>query len=145
MQLLVDTNLLVRSVEHVHPLIRTARTALKRLYSQGHELCVTPQNLSEFWNVSTRPLERNGLGNTIAATDRLTSRIETFFTILPDSIETYRQWRRLVVVHEVNGAKVHDAKLVATMLVYNISNIVTFNGNDFKRFPGITVIDPAEI
>jgi predicted nucleic acid-binding protein len=40
---------------------------------------------------------------------------------------------------------VHDAKLVATMLVYNISNIVTFNGNDFKRFPGITVIDPAEI
>ena len=93
----------------------------------------------------TRPLERNGLGNTIAATGRLTSRIETFFTILPDSIETYRHWRRLVVTYEVKGAKVHDAKLVATMLVYEISHILTFNGNDFKRFPGITALDPTEI
>ena len=92
-----------------------------------------------------KTLGGNGLGNTIAATGRLTSRIETFFTILPDSIETYRHWRRLVVTYEVNGAKVHDAKLVATMLVYEISHILTFNGNDFKRFPGITAIDPTQI
>jgi predicted nucleic acid-binding protein len=145
MRILVDTNPLVRSVERMHPLRRVARTALMRLYSQGHELCVTPQNISEFWNVCTLPVEKNGLGNTIATTDRLTSRVETFFTILPDSIETFRHWRRLVVTHEVKGAKVHDAKLVATMLVYQISHIVTFNADDFARFPAITVLDPAKV
>lgn len=145
MQLLVDTNPLVRSVERTHPLKRVARAALMRLYAQGHELCVTPQNIGEFWNVCTRPIQNNGLGNTIAITDRLTLRIETFFTLLPDSIETFRQWRRLVLTHEVKGAKVHDAKLVATMLAYQISHIVTFNVSDFARFPGITVIDPAQV
>jgi hypothetical protein len=28
------------------------------------------------------------------------------------------------------------------MNAYGISQILTFNGNDFKRFSGITVIDP---
>ena len=126
MRILVDTNPLVRSVEHAHPLKRTARIALVRLYQQGHELCVAPQNISEFWNVCIRPAERNGLGNTVVATDRLVSRIENFFSVLPDSTTTYRAWRRLVVTHDVKGAKVHDAKLVATMQVYRITAILTF-------------------
>src|ERR1039457_680365 len=105
MRILVDTNVLVRSVERAHPFMRIARDSLRHLYEEAHELCVTPQNVSEFWNVCTRPLKMNGLGNGISATDRLAARIESFFTILPDSIETFRRWRELVVAHEVKGAK----------------------------------------
>jgi predicted nucleic acid-binding protein len=144
MRILVDTNVLVRSVERAHPLMRIARNSLRHLYEEAYELCVTPQNVSEFWNVCTRPLKMNGLGNGIPATDRLASRIESFFTIVPDSIETFRRWRELVVAHEVKGAKVHDARLVAAMMVHRINAILTFNPSDFVRFSEIKVLDPAQ-
>ena len=67
----------------------------------------------------------NGPGGTVAKTDRPTSRIETLFTVLPDPIEAFREWRMLVVTHEVKGAKVHDARLVAIMLVHEVPSILT--------------------
>jgi predicted nucleic acid-binding protein len=36
-------------------------------------------------------------------------------------------------------------RAVAAMQVYGISHILTFNKDDFKRFPSITVVTPAEI
>jgi predicted nucleic acid-binding protein len=83
MPVLVDTNILVRAVQRNHPLMRTARQALRALVYKGEELCVTPQNIAEFWNVCTRPAEANGSGNSIAATDRLTARIELFLRCFP--------------------------------------------------------------
>lgn len=118
---------------------------MRHLVREGDELCVAPQNIAEFWNVCTRPADANGMGNSIAVTDRLTSRIEMFFTVLPDSVEAFRQWRRLVVEHEVRGAKVHDARLAALMLAHGVNRIMTLNGADFRRFPGIGVIDPAQV
>jgi predicted nucleic acid-binding protein len=145
MRILVDTNILVRAVERRHPLMRMARQALRSLVQQGNELCVAPQNIAEFWNVCTRPVEVNGLGNSIAATDRLAARIETFFTLLPDSMETFQHWRRLIVLYEVKGAKVHDARLIAIMQTYGLQQLLTFNAVDFSRYAGIQVIDPASV
>lgn len=82
-----------------------------------------PAKHQEFWNVCTRPVNLNGLGNSITATDRLASRIETFFTVLPDSMEAFRIWRRLIVEHEVRGAKVHDARLAAIMQAHGIKKV----------------------
>jgi len=143
MKILVDTNVLVRSVERTHPLRRTARNALRHLYEQHHELYVAIQNISEFWNVCTRPVQFNGLGNSIEATSRLTSRMESFFTILPESMETFRKWRELIVTYSVKGTKVHDARLAATVVAYKLDAILTFNGDDFARFP-VTILDPAQ-
>lgn len=145
MRVLVDTNVLVRAVERRHPLMPIARQALQLLVEKGGELCVAPQNIAEFWNVCTRPVEVRGLGNSIAATDRLTARIENLFTILPDTAEVFAHWRRLVVVHEVKGAKVHDARLVAVMETHGVGQILTFNDADFKRFPHITILHPATL
>ena len=143
MRVLVDTNILVRAVQRNHPLMRTARQALRSLVQNGEELCVTYQNIAEFWNVCTRPADANGLGNSIGTTDRLTSRIEMFFTVLPDSPEAFRQWRRLIVLHEVKGAKVHDARLAAIMLAHGITRILTFNAGDFRRYINVAVLDPS--
>ena len=142
MKILVDTNVLVRSVERAHPLSPIARHALRRLYAQGHELYVATQNVSEFWNVCTRPVKQRGLGNSIEAANRLTSRLETFFTILPESMETFRHWRTLIVAHRVEGVKVHDARLAATIIGYKLDAILTFDAG-FARFP-IAVLDPAQ-
>ena len=40
---------------------------------------------------------------------------------------------------------VHDARLVAAMIVHGIPNLLTFNLPDFKRFTEITVISPEEV
>ncbi|MCX6607615.1 MAG: type II toxin-antitoxin system VapC family toxin [Acidobacteria bacterium] len=142
MKVLVDTNVLVRSLQKKHPACSTARKALIALYRSKHELYLTSQNIAEFWNVCTRPIEVNGLGLSIESTDRYANQLEQFFTILPDSTEVFRTWRRLVVDHRVMGAKVHDARLVAMMKTYGLQKIVTFNVSDFTRFADITTVRP---
>jgi predicted nucleic acid-binding protein len=59
---LVDTNLLLRSVEPSHSIYRDATNAIATLLEGGEHLYIVPQNLIEFWSVYTRPLEKNGLG-----------------------------------------------------------------------------------
>jgi predicted nucleic acid-binding protein len=127
----------------MHP--QAARALNTLLESNDDEVCVSTQNLIEFWNVCTRPVERNGLGMTVEMTDAELRKLEGIFTVLPDTPAIYREWRRLVRVHGVMGVNVHDTRLVAVMLVYGISHILTFNGDDFRRFSEITVIHPSEI
>ena len=93
--------------------------------------------------VCTRPADANGLGNSIPTANRLTSRIETLFTVLPDSPEAFRERRRLIVAYEVKGAKVHDARLAGMMDAHGITKLLTFNGVDFRRYGNITVLEPS--
>ena len=68
---LLDSNILLRiskSDDPQHPVIVRA---LKALVGQGVRLCYTSQTLGEFWNASTRPLDKNGFGLTVSETDRL--------------------------------------------------------------------------
>lgn len=44
--------------------------ALAFLAESGTILHYTHQNLAEFWNVSTRPADRNGFGLNVTAADR---------------------------------------------------------------------------
>jgi predicted nucleic acid-binding protein len=59
---LVDTNVLLRFADRTHPLHPTVRAAVRKLRTGGHKLRTAPQNFVEFWNVVTRPTERNGFG-----------------------------------------------------------------------------------
>ncbi len=61
---LVDTNILLRFADRSHPLYPTIRTAVKKLREDGYKLQVASQNCVEFWNVVTRPIEKNGFGLT---------------------------------------------------------------------------------
>jgi predicted nucleic acid-binding protein len=135
MRVLVDTNVLLRAVQRQHPACRIAINALKTLRQQSDILCVSPQNVAEFWNVCTRPTDVNGMGLSIDATDRYVKRLERIFTVVPDSLETFHQWRTLLVQHQVIGTKVHDAHLIAVMMAHGIRQILTFNVADFTRFP----------
>lgn len=115
------------------------------MYRNDDEVFLATQNIAEFWNVCTRPAEVNGLGLNIEAADRYTAQMARFLAIVPESAQAFDLWRRLVVDHAVIGAKVHDARLAAIMRAYGISHIMTFNTGDFARFPGITVIQPADV
>lgn len=71
--------------------------------------------------------------------------IERLVEFKSDSLAAFHEWKRLVVAHSITGIQVHDARIASAMNAYGISHILTFNGNDFKRFSGITVVDPKGV
>lgn len=144
---LVDTNVLLRFTDSTDPRHLTAKTAVRKLRRRGYNLKTTPQNFTEFWNVATRPAQRNGFGLTPETADRVLRTAERIFLLLPDSPAVYPEWRRLVVTFNVSGVQVHDARLVAAMLVHNVKHILTFNTSDFFRYAseGISGINPETL
>ena len=52
-----------------------------------------------------------------------------------------------MIAFGVSGVQVHDARLVASIKVNNISHILTLNIEDFKRYisEGITAVTPRDI
>ena len=144
---LVDTNVLLRFSRLRNPRYQISRDAVHKLEADGHQLQTTSQNFAEFWNVSTRPTERNGFGRTPVETDELLQDLEKAFSLLPDSTDVYCEWRRLVVKYEVLGVQVHDARLVASMIVHKVTRILTFNVTDFERYESekIVAVNPAAV
>lgn len=137
-----DTNILLRSAEPTHPTYFQAINAVKTFLASGDRVCLIPQNLIEFWNIATRPIDKNGFGWSPAKTDAEISRLESLLTVLSDSQAIYREWRKIVLANSVLGKQVHDARIVAAMNVHQITKLLTFNTKDFKRFQNITLIDP---
>ncbi len=145
MNCLADTNILLRLVQTQSSHHAEAEDVIDKLLKRGDTLFITLQNVSEFWNVCTRPLNKNGLGFSIAETETELSKIERVFDLLPDTLDVYKNWRELVVNHSVSGVQVHDAKIVAAMKAHNIQNLLTFNAKDFKRYTDIKAIEPKDV
>src|SRR5229473_1580510 len=102
---LADTNILLRISKRQEPTYQQVRTALRALRVRGATLCFTSQNMAEFWNVCTRPADRNGFGLSIAETNRRAQVIESTFKLLPDNDRVPTEWRRLIVTHSVMGVR----------------------------------------
>ncbi len=66
-------------------------------------------------------------------------------TFLPDGDRVYTFWRQIVLSNHVRGAQVHDARLVAIMLAYGVSHILTLNQADFLRYTGVQAIHPSQL
>lgn len=115
------------------------------LRSDGETLCVTPQNLYEFWAVATRPATGNGLGLSIEECRAEVVLIKQLFRFLPDLPTLFSEWETLVETYACHGRVSFDARLVAAMRTHGVGRILTFNGSDFGRFPDLTVIDPADV
>lgn len=96
MSTLIDTNILLRSVQPTHPMHPVAVRALERLMKREESLFIAVQNVAEFWNVATRSEANNGLGFTVEEARREVDRLENFFTVICEDIESYRAWKNLV-------------------------------------------------
>ncbi|MGH9741355.1 MAG: type II toxin-antitoxin system VapC family toxin [Candidatus Acidiferrum sp.] len=143
MRILVDTNLLLRAIQTNHPLFAQAAGAISALVRRNDSLYFSPQNIIEFWNVATRPVDRNGFG---LSPDQVLNEIAGFersLFLLPEVPEIYTAWKVIVRINKVQGVKVHDARLVAIVTVYSIDALLTFNTTDFARFANITTIHPS--
>lgn len=145
MPVLLDTSILLRVRHKPAPEYPLVRGALRRLV-RTDELAYSPQNVVEFWSVSTRPsTSRGGLGLSLVETQRRLRLIERVTTLLPDTDEIHEEWKRVVVQHGVSGVQVHDARLAAVMKVHGVTHILTLNPTDFARYPGITALHPRDV
>lgn len=146
MLILADSGILLRLMERADPQHGTIRTAIRVLTARGDELVTATQNVAEFWNVCTRTATaRGGLGLSIAETDHRLRVLERFVQLIADLPTAFPIWRQLVVTHSVQGKQVHDARLAALMQAHAMTHILTLNGTDFTRYPGITPIDTSSL
>ncbi len=142
---LLDTNLLLRLSDGNSPDQPLANDAIKKLRLRGDWVCITAQNLIEFWAVATRPLDANGFNwdtqRTRAEIDQLLNK----FPLLEDTAAILTNWTNLVTAHDVKGKKVHDARLAAVMQAHGVTHLLTFNTSDFKNYSNITLVHPSDV
>jgi predicted nucleic acid-binding protein len=140
---LTDSNILLRISRRDDPDYQIVDGALERLLRDDAALYYTHQNIAEFWNVWTRPTDKNGFGLTGETAEREIGKFEGMMELAADSAAVYERWRQLVRDYRVKGVQVHDARLVAAMLVHGIPNLLTLNVADFARYVGvITAVHP---
>jgi predicted nucleic acid-binding protein len=60
-------------------------------------------------------------------------------------VADFSEWERIVLQYQVSGKQAHDARLVAAMIVHDVTHLLTFNTADFKRFTTITTVNPQSI
>ncbi len=145
MNLLIDSNILLRLAQPGHPHCDLAQQALERLRDRDYEPRTVPQVFYEYWVVATRPAAENGLGLSVTAAKADLADIQTIFPPFRDERRILEHWEQLVSDFVVEGKNAHDARLVAAMQRHAVSHILTFNEKDFARFTMITVLTPQGV
>lgn len=135
---LIETNILV----HAYVLLdRRKQPAAKALvfsiWQEGGGL-TTMQNLCEFFHVATSKIEHPMPADQAG---RIVKEIlsSTKWHVLDRSVGTVIQAIELVTLHHTSF---WDAMIAACMLEHGVSSIVTENERDFKKIPGLIVINP---
>lgn len=145
MNYVLDSNVLLRMAQDTHPMHAAATQATTTLIRQGDTIHVIPQNLYEFWSVATREIKYNGLGLSVGDAQNELARLRSLFSYLPDTPAVCSQWERLIVQYAVIGRDSHDTRIVAAMNVHGITNLLTFNKDDFRRYTNIVAVNPGDV
>lgn len=133
-RVMLDANVLLTATDGKRPGHRDAIMVLNEWAGDGVTLCTSGQILREYLSVATRPVDRNGLGLKMADAVGNVRAIRERAAYLAEDARVTDRLQRLLTDVECGGKQVHDANLVATMLVHGIAAIVTINVADFARF-----------
>jgi predicted nucleic acid-binding protein len=133
MAFLLDTGILLRLANAQDPRQPLLGRAVRTLIDRQERLFITTQNIAEFCNVATRPISNNGFGLTPANALSLIEReIEPICQHLLESESHFELLKRLIAKYGVVGKQVHDARLVAMMLAWQVDSILTLNDREGK-------------
>ena len=133
-RVMLDTNVLIAATDEGRSEHRDALTVLNDWAAGPTDLCTSGQVLREYLAVATRSPEHNGLG--LNRPDALEN-VRAFrgrTTLLAEDSKVADRLLGLLADVDCRGKQVHDANLVATMLVHGIGTVVTMNLEDFARF-----------
>jgi predicted nucleic acid-binding protein len=132
----VDTNVFVYSTVPSSPFHIEALDALQSLGAAGVERWASQQILREYLATMTRlkapfPAIFNNIRN-----------FRQSYRIAQDSAGVFDELLTLLSTIPCGGKQVHDANIVATMLVHGVPNLLTHNTADFQRFSHLITVIP---
>jgi predicted nucleic acid-binding protein len=131
---MLDTNVLLAATDEGRAEHDPALAVVNDWPGRGTTLYTSGQIMREYLAVATRPAAMNGLG--LALADALAN-VRAFrgrTTLLAEDGKVADRLLALLDDVACGGKQVHDANVVATMLVHGIDSIVTINTGDFARF-----------
>ena len=135
--MIIDSNILIYAVNADSPKNKKSQEFLKESFE---DLEVTHQNILETIRILThqkfsKPM---GLKSALATIQAISNSCR----IVSPSQTTYYLWLELINEHSLAGNRIFDAYLAATALSNGIDIIATDNVPDFKKFKGLSVINP---
>jgi predicted nucleic acid-binding protein len=135
-RVMLDTNVLLAATDEGRAEHGEALAILNVWAAGRTDLCMSGQVLREYLSVATRPTAQNGLGLDLPEALGNVRAIRARTTLLAEDAKVADRLLGLLADVECRGKQVHDANLVATMLVHGVGTIVTMNLADFARFAG---------
>jgi predicted nucleic acid-binding protein len=137
----VDTNVLVYAHVAEAPWHQEARDAIVDHEAAGAPLWVSRQVLREYLVGLTRPQEFPMLPflETVVAQVR---QFQRRFRVANEGPEVTTRLLALLIEVSTRGRRIHDANLVATILVYGVQRLLTNNLDDFVRFAAFINVLP---
>ncbi|MEH2125774.1 type II toxin-antitoxin system VapC family toxin [Nostoc sp.] len=139
----IDTNILVYANLALSPFHLQATERLQALAEQGIDLWISRQTLREYLAAMTRRGDLTG-NIPIASLVADVRYFASYFRLVEDNLLVTE--RLLTLMEEIpsGGKQVHDANIVATMLVYGIPQLLTHNTSDFARFSELITVLPLQ-
>jgi predicted nucleic acid-binding protein len=143
---MLDTNVLLSATDKGRDDHRQAMLVFNDLAGRGTTLYTSGQVMREYLAVATRPMGSNGLGLKEADALANARAFRTRTALLAEDRAVADRLLDLLDQTPCGGKQVHDANVVATMLVHGIDRLITINVTDFTRFEDrITVIPLSSI
>ena len=140
--LFLDTNVLVQATQVTAPLHQVTRAAVAAAFARGRELWISRQVLREYLAVLSRPQTYTAPLDA-ATLARRVQQFEAQFAVADDDARVTAQLVALLQRFPTGGRQVHDANIVATMVVYGVPQLLTHNTDDFVRFAGLITVQPV--
>ena len=129
----VDTNVLLRARIKGHDLHREATKLVDTQLNNGAELWISRQVIREFLVHITRPQSVSQPMTTLEAETEI-NLLGSIFEIADETSAVTSHLLQLIKQYPTGGKQIHDANIVATMLVNGIDTLLTQNIDDMKRF-----------
>ena len=129
----IDTNVLVNSRILEAPEHDIARASLQRAFQDREPMRISRQIIREYLSVVTRPQTWPIAMTREDALDDV-SRLISAFEILEDGPVVTESLVALCREVSVGGRQIHDANIVATMLVHGERRLLTFDTADLRRY-----------
>jgi uncharacterized protein len=138
----VDANVLVYAAVKDDPRNEVAKALLKN--PNLGTLHISPQIVTEFYSTITSPKRVTAPYAPLEAVEF----IETLLgyehvVVLSISHDVPGRLLALLKANEVRGPRVFDLQIVATMLTHGVTKLFTYNGNDFRQFSDLEIIEPS--
>ena len=143
-RIFIDSNVLVYANNTLSPFCKVARNQLQNAFANHESVWASRQVFREFAVIVSREmLAANGKVD-FKLLEATIQRFEQDFQVAEDGQAIFQRLLSLLEETNTSGKQVHDANIVATMLIHGLDTILTNNVSDFNRFSHLITILPLD-